>query len=144
MKTFPSRSEFRDLVQLTNYTDPESDFFEHMKHIQVKAQLFDWFGSKNNNAIGKWIWNVAVISVVLAPYDHLFSYFIYFDYKSVSLGCVHGLQVHRRGRALRKLAKQLTEGTVVMSSRTMQNFIMPYAMIALFDEKLLKVDIISV
>ncbi|XP_060759153.1 small subunit processome component 20 homolog [Neoarius graeffei] len=80
VKTFPSRSEFRDLVQLTNYTDPESDFFEHMKHIQV----------------------------------------------------------HRRGRALRKLAKQLTEGTVVMSSRTMQNFIMPYAMIALFDEKLLK------
>ncbi|XP_053097705.1 small subunit processome component 20 homolog [Pangasianodon hypophthalmus] len=80
VKTFPSRSEFRDLVQLTNYTDPESDFFEHMKHIQV----------------------------------------------------------HRRGRALRKFAKQLTEGTVVMSSRSMQNFIMPYAMIALFDEKLLK------
>lgn len=53
--------------------------------------------------------------------------------------CVHGLQVHRRGRALRKFAKQLTEGTVVMTSRSMQNFIMPYAMIALFDEKLLKV-----
>ncbi|XP_066524697.1 small subunit processome component 20 homolog [Hoplias malabaricus] len=80
IKTFPDRSEFRDLVQLTNYTDPESDFFEHMKHIQV----------------------------------------------------------HRRGRALRKFAKQLTEGTVVMSSRSMQNYIMPYAMIALFDEKLLK------
>ncbi|KAF5898818.1 small subunit processome component 20, partial [Clarias magur] len=80
VKTFPSRSEFRDLVQLTNYTDPESDFFENMKHIQV----------------------------------------------------------HRRGRALRRFAKQLTEGTVVMSSRSMQNYIMPYAMIALFDEKLLK------
>lgn len=47
--------------------------------------------------------------------------------------------MHRRGRALRKFAKQLTEGTVVMSSRAMQNYIMPYAMIALFDEKLLKV-----
>ncbi|XP_060746083.1 small subunit processome component 20 homolog [Tachysurus vachellii] len=80
VKTFPNRSEFRDLVQLTNYPDPESDFFENMKHIQV----------------------------------------------------------HRRGRALRRFAKQLTEGTVVMSSRSMQNFIMPYAMIALFDEKLLK------
>ncbi|XP_062862543.1 small subunit processome component 20 homolog [Trichomycterus rosablanca] len=85
VKTFPSRPEFRDLVQLTNYNDPESDFFEHMKHIQV----------------------------------------------------------HRRGRALRKLAKQLTEGTVVMSSRSMQNFIMPYAMIALFDEKLLKHEAIT-
>ncbi|KAI5094075.1 small subunit processome component 20-like [Silurus meridionalis] len=80
VKTFPNRSEFRDLVQLTNYSDPESDFFEHMKHIQI----------------------------------------------------------HRRGRALRKFAKQLTDGIVVMSSRSMQNFIMPYAMIALFDEKLLK------
>uniref|UniRef100_W5LP94 UTP20 small subunit processome component n=1 Tax=Astyanax mexicanus TaxID=7994 RepID=W5LP94_ASTMX len=80
VKTFPTRSEFRELVQLTNYTDPESDFFEHMKHIQV----------------------------------------------------------HRRGRALRKIAKQLTEGTVVMSCRSMQNYIMPYATIALFDPKLLK------
>ncbi|XP_051544163.1 small subunit processome component 20 homolog [Myxocyprinus asiaticus] len=82
VKTFPNRSEFRELVQLTNYTDPESDFFEHMKHIQI----------------------------------------------------------HRRGRALRKFAKQLTEGTIVMSSRSMQNYIMPYAMIALFDEKLLKYE----
>lgn len=38
VKTFPNRAEFRDLVQLANYTDPESDFFEHMKHIQVKTQ----------------------------------------------------------------------------------------------------------
>lgn len=37
VKTFPSKKEFRDLVQLTNYTDPESDFFEHMKHIQVSS-----------------------------------------------------------------------------------------------------------
>lgn len=51
--------------------------------------------------------------------------------------------MHRRGRALRKFAKQLTEGTVVMSSRAMQNYIMPYAMIALFDEKLLKVCSLS-
>uniref|UniRef100_A0A4W5MI71 UTP20 small subunit processome component n=1 Tax=Hucho hucho TaxID=62062 RepID=A0A4W5MI71_9TELE len=80
VKTFPTRRDFRDLVQLTDYNDPESDFFEHMKHIQI----------------------------------------------------------HRRGRALRKFAKQLTEGTVVMSSRSLQNYIMPYAMTALFDEKMLK------
>lgn len=75
-------------------------------------------------------------NVILATHN---SICFLFDYKNVSLGCVCGLQVHRRGRALRKFAKQLTEGTVVMSSRSMQNFIMPYAMIALFDEKLLKV-----
>uniref|UniRef100_A0A3P8T3I9 UTP20 small subunit processome component n=1 Tax=Amphiprion percula TaxID=161767 RepID=A0A3P8T3I9_AMPPE len=71
---------FRDLVQLTDYNDPESDFFEHMKHIQI----------------------------------------------------------HRRGRALRKLAKQLTEGAVVLTPRSLQNYIMPYAMTALLDEKMLK------
>lgn len=49
------------------------------------------------------------------------------------------LQVYRRGRALRKFARQLTEGKIVMSSRSMQNYIMPYAMIAVVDEKLLKV-----
>ncbi|XP_029616907.1 small subunit processome component 20 homolog [Salmo trutta] len=80
VKTFPTHRDFRDLVQLTDYNDPESDFFEHMKHIQI----------------------------------------------------------HRRGRALRKLAKQLTEGTVVLSSRSLQNYIMPYAVTALFDEKMLK------
>uniref|UniRef100_A0A8C9YSM5 UTP20 small subunit processome component n=1 Tax=Sander lucioperca TaxID=283035 RepID=A0A8C9YSM5_SANLU len=80
VKTFPTRKEFRDLVQLTNYSDLESDFFEHMKHIQI----------------------------------------------------------HRRGRALRKLAKQLTEGQVVMTPRSLQNYIMPYAMTALLDEKMLK------
>ncbi|XP_069012709.1 small subunit processome component 20 homolog [Embiotoca jacksoni] len=80
VKTFPSKKEFRDLVQLTDYNDPESDFFEHMKHIQI----------------------------------------------------------HRRGRALRKLAKQLTEGTVQLTPRSLQNYIMPYAMTALLDEKMLK------
>ncbi|XP_043092950.1 small subunit processome component 20 homolog [Puntigrus tetrazona] len=82
VKTFPNRPEFCDLVQLTDYNDVESDFFEHMKHIQV----------------------------------------------------------YRRGRALRKFARQLTEGTIVMSSRSMQNYIMPYAMIILVDEKLLKYE----
>ncbi|XP_074482513.1 small subunit processome component 20 homolog isoform X2 [Sebastes fasciatus] len=80
VKTFPARKEFRDLVQLTNYNDLESDFFEHMKHIQI----------------------------------------------------------HRRGRALRKLAKQLTEGQVVMTPRSLQNYIMPYATTALLDEKMVK------
>uniref|UniRef100_A0A3Q3Q499 Uncharacterized protein n=1 Tax=Monopterus albus TaxID=43700 RepID=A0A3Q3Q499_MONAL len=82
VKTFPSKKEFRDLVQLTDCNDPDSDFFEHMKHIQI----------------------------------------------------------HRRGRALRKLAKQLTQGTVVMTSRSLQNYIMPYAMTALLDEKMLKYE----
>ncbi|KAM9846103.1 small subunit processome component 20 homolog [Aulostomus maculatus] len=80
VKTFPSKKEFRDLVQLADYNDPESDFFEHMKHIQI----------------------------------------------------------HRRGRALRRLAKQLTEGTVVISPHSLQNYIMPYAMTALLDEKMQK------
>lgn len=39
VKTFPDKSEFRDLVQLTDCNDPESDFFEHMKHIQVKKDI---------------------------------------------------------------------------------------------------------
>ncbi|XP_073694690.1 small subunit processome component 20 homolog [Garra rufa] len=82
VKVFPNQKDFRELVQLTNYTDLESDFFEHMKHIQV----------------------------------------------------------YRRGRALRKFARQLTEGKIVMSSRSMQNYIMPYAMIILVDEKLLKYE----
>ncbi|XP_031438174.1 small subunit processome component 20 homolog isoform X1 [Clupea harengus] len=85
VRSFPERPEFRDLVQLTDYNDPESDFFEHMKHIQV----------------------------------------------------------YRRARALRRIAKQLMEGTVVMSSRSMQNYIMPYAMTALFDEKMKRNDNMS-
>uniref|UniRef100_A0A3Q2Q9V5 UTP20 small subunit processome component n=1 Tax=Fundulus heteroclitus TaxID=8078 RepID=A0A3Q2Q9V5_FUNHE len=80
VKNFPTKKEFRDLVQLTDYNDLESDFFEHMKHIQI----------------------------------------------------------HRRARALRKFAKQLTEGTVAMTPRSLQNYIMPYAMTAVLDEKMLK------
>uniref|UniRef100_A0A3B3Y953 Uncharacterized protein n=1 Tax=Poecilia mexicana TaxID=48701 RepID=A0A3B3Y953_9TELE len=80
VKNFPTKKEFRDLVQLTDYNDPESDFFEHMKHIQI----------------------------------------------------------HRRARALRRFAKQLTEGAVAMTPRSLQNYIMPYAMTALLDEKMLK------
>lgn len=49
-------------------------------------------------------------------------------------------QIHRRGRALRKLAKQLTDGTVALTPRSLQNYIMPYAMTALLDEKMLKVS----
>ncbi|MBN3321955.1 UTP20 protein, partial [Atractosteus spatula] len=80
IQTFPSNPELKDLVQLTDYNDPESDFFEHMKHIQI----------------------------------------------------------HRRARALRKFAKQLTEGTIIMSPKSLQSYIMPYPMTALFDEKMLK------
>ncbi|KAM3588219.1 uncharacterized protein V6R79_024222 [Siganus canaliculatus] len=80
VKTFPSKKEFSDLVQLTDYNDLESDFFEHMKHIQI----------------------------------------------------------HRRARALRKLSKQLTEGQVAMTPRSLQNYIMPYATTILLDEKMLK------
>ncbi|KAM6984775.1 small subunit processome component 20 homolog [Aplochiton taeniatus] len=80
VKAFPTRRDFKDMVQLTDYNDPESDFFEHMKHIQI----------------------------------------------------------HRRGRALRRLAKHLAEGKVVMTSRSLQSFIMPYATTALRDDKTLK------
>lgn len=53
---------------------------------------------------------------------------------------VASFQIHRRGRALRKLAKQLTDGHVAMTPRSLQDYIMPYAMTALLDEKMLKVD----
>uniref|UniRef100_A0A8C3GEN0 UTP20 small subunit processome component n=1 Tax=Cairina moschata TaxID=8855 RepID=A0A8C3GEN0_CAIMO len=80
IQTFPSNPEFRDLVQLTNRHDPDMDFFENMKHMQI----------------------------------------------------------HRRARALRKLAKQLTEKKLVLSSKSLQNYIMPYATTAVFSEKMLK------
>jgi len=48
-------------------------------------------------------------------------------------------QIHRRARALRKLAKQLTEEKLVLSSKSLQNYIMPYATTAIFNEKMLKV-----
>ncbi|ERE90078.1 putative small subunit processome component 20 like protein [Cricetulus griseus] len=80
IQTFPNQVEFKDLVQLTHSHDPEMDFFENMKHIQI----------------------------------------------------------HRRARALKKLAKQLLERQVVLSSKSLQNYIMPYAMTPIFDEKMLK------
>uniref|UniRef100_A0A8C2Y8I8 UTP20 small subunit processome component n=1 Tax=Coturnix japonica TaxID=93934 RepID=A0A8C2Y8I8_COTJA len=80
IQTFPTNPEFRDLVQLTNRHDPDMDFFENMKHMQI----------------------------------------------------------HRRARALRRLAKQLTEKKLVLSSKSLQNYIMPYATTAVFSEKMLK------
>uniref|UniRef100_A0A8C5PLM5 UTP20 small subunit processome component n=1 Tax=Leptobrachium leishanense TaxID=445787 RepID=A0A8C5PLM5_9ANUR len=80
IRTFPKHPEFADLVQFTDYNDPEMDFFENMKHIQI----------------------------------------------------------HRRARALRKLAKNLVEGNVTLSSKSLQSYIMPYAISTLFDEKMLK------
>ncbi|CAM4466104.1 unnamed protein product [Lepidochelys olivacea] len=80
IRTFPKHPEFQDLVQLTDCHDPEVDFFENMKHIQI----------------------------------------------------------HRRARALKKLAKQLTEDKIVLSSKSLQNYIMPYATTTIFDEKMLK------
>ncbi|XP_071075127.1 small subunit processome component 20 homolog isoform X2 [Dasypus novemcinctus] len=80
IQTFPNQLEFKDLVQLTDNHDPEMDFFENMKHIQI----------------------------------------------------------HRRARALKKLSKQLMEGKLVLSSKSLQNYIMPYAMTPIFDEKMLK------
>uniref|UniRef100_A0A8C8SVZ5 UTP20 small subunit processome component n=1 Tax=Pelusios castaneus TaxID=367368 RepID=A0A8C8SVZ5_9SAUR len=80
IRTFPKHPEFQDLVQLTDCHDPEMDFFENMKHIQI----------------------------------------------------------HRRARALKKLAKQLTEDKIVLSSKSLQNYIMPYATTTVFDEKMLK------
>uniref|UniRef100_G1MDE1 UTP20 small subunit processome component n=1 Tax=Ailuropoda melanoleuca TaxID=9646 RepID=G1MDE1_AILME len=86
IQTFPDQPEFKDLVQLTDCHDPEMDFFENMKHIQI----------------------------------------------------------HRRARALRKLAKQLMESKVVLSSKSLQNYIMPYAMTPIFDEKMLKHENITI
>ncbi|XP_070267007.1 small subunit processome component 20 homolog [Myotis yumanensis] len=86
IQTFPYQPEFKDLVQLTDCHDPEMDFFENMKHIQI----------------------------------------------------------HRRARALKKLAKQLTEGKIVLSSKSLQNYIMPYAMSPIFDEKMLKHENITI
>ncbi|XP_048356593.1 small subunit processome component 20 homolog isoform X1 [Sphaerodactylus townsendi] len=80
IRAFPKHPEFQDLVQLTDCHDPEMDFFENMKHIQI----------------------------------------------------------HRRARALKKLAKQITEGKITLSSRSLQNYIMPYATTTIFDEKMLK------
>ncbi|XP_041442196.1 small subunit processome component 20 homolog isoform X2 [Xenopus laevis] len=82
IRTFPKHPEFADLVQLTDYNDPEMDFFENMKHIQI----------------------------------------------------------HRRARALRKLAKKLVEENVLLSSKSLQNYIMPYATTTLFDEKMQKYE----
>ncbi|KAG8439453.1 hypothetical protein GDO86_005604 [Hymenochirus boettgeri] len=82
IRTFPKHPEFEDLVQLTDYNDPEMDFFENMKHIQI----------------------------------------------------------HRRARALRKLANKLVEENLVLSSKSLQNYIMPYATTTLFDEKMLKYE----
>ncbi|XP_051886024.1 small subunit processome component 20 homolog isoform X2 [Pristis pectinata] len=81
IRTFPQRSEFQDLVQLTDH-DPETDFFENMKHIQI----------------------------------------------------------HRRARALKKLAKHLDEGKLSLSSRSLMNYIMPYAISTLFNENMLKYE----
>ncbi|XP_014635798.1 PREDICTED: small subunit processome component 20 homolog isoform X1 [Ceratotherium simum simum] len=86
IQTFPNQPEFKDLVQLTDCHDPEMDFFENMKHIQI----------------------------------------------------------HRRARALKKLAKQLLEGIIILSSKSLQNYIMPYAMTPIFDEKMLKHENITI
>ncbi|KYO17523.1 small subunit processome component 20-like protein [Alligator mississippiensis] len=80
IQTFPKHAEFQDLVQLTDCHDPEMDFFENMKHIQI----------------------------------------------------------HRRARALKKLAKHISEDKIALSSKSLQNYIMPYATTTIFDEKMLK------
>ncbi|XP_006871187.1 PREDICTED: small subunit processome component 20 homolog [Chrysochloris asiatica] len=86
IQTFPDQPEFKDLVQLTDYHDPEMDFFENMKHIQI----------------------------------------------------------HRRARSMKKLANQLMEGKIVLSSKSLQNYILPYAMTPIFDEKMLKHENITI
>ncbi|XP_078077201.1 small subunit processome component 20 homolog [Mustelus asterias] len=81
IRAFPQRLEFQDLVQLTDH-DPEMDFFENTKHIQV----------------------------------------------------------HRRARALKKLAKHLDEEKILLSSKSLMNYIMPYATATLFNENMLKYE----
>ncbi|OWK16752.1 hypothetical protein Celaphus_00011785 [Cervus elaphus hippelaphus] len=58
--------------------------------------------------------------------------------------CFYNMEIHRRARALKKLAKQLVEGKVVLSSKSLQNYIMPYAMAPVFDEKMLKHENITI
>uniref|UniRef100_A0A670XP62 UTP20 small subunit processome component n=1 Tax=Pseudonaja textilis TaxID=8673 RepID=A0A670XP62_PSETE len=82
IRAFSEHPEFHELVQLTDYNDPEMDFFENMKHIQI----------------------------------------------------------HRRARALMKLAKHLVEGKTILSSKPLQNYIMPYATTTIFNEKMLKYE----
>ncbi|XP_054430613.1 small subunit processome component 20 homolog [Pteronotus mesoamericanus] len=54
------------------------------------------------------------------------------------------IQIHRRARALKKLAKQLMEGKIMLSSKSLQNYIMPYAMTPIFNEKMLKHENITI
>ncbi|XP_048404834.1 small subunit processome component 20 homolog [Stegostoma tigrinum] len=81
IRAFPQRPEFQDLVQLTDH-DPEMDFFENMKHIQI----------------------------------------------------------HRRARALKKLAKQLDEKKITLSSKSLVNYILPFATSTLFNQSMLKYE----
>ncbi|XP_043565729.1 small subunit processome component 20 homolog isoform X2 [Chiloscyllium plagiosum] len=81
IRTFPQRPEFQDLVQLTDH-DPDMDFFENMKHIQI----------------------------------------------------------HRRARALKKLAKHLDEKKITLSSKSLVNYILPFATSTLFNENMLKYE----
>ncbi len=53
----PKPIRVRDLVQLTDYNDLESDFFEHMKHIQVK-QIY----IKKERCIKKYIIKIKIVS----------------------------------------------------------------------------------
>lgn len=47
IQTFPDQLEFKDLVQLTHRHDPEMDFFENMKHIQVGAAVSPAFPDRS-------------------------------------------------------------------------------------------------
>ncbi|XP_061420704.1 small subunit processome component 20 homolog [Lethenteron reissneri] len=77
--TFPHRVEFQDLVTLTD-PDPESDFFENMRHIQV----------------------------------------------------------YRRARALKRVARQLQDGSLRICATALQSFIMPFATTPLANPKFSK------
>uniref|UniRef100_S4RGK7 U3 small nucleolar RNA-associated protein 20 domain-containing protein n=1 Tax=Petromyzon marinus TaxID=7757 RepID=S4RGK7_PETMA len=76
---FPHRVEFQDLVTLTD-PDPEADFFENMRHIQV----------------------------------------------------------YRRARALKRVARQLQDGSLRICAAALQSFIMPFATTPLANPKFSK------
>lgn len=66
IQTFPNQLEFKDLVQLTHRHDPEMDFFENMKHIQVGAAVSPAFRVHLRQLclLGKVSWGVQVPSLV--------------------------------------------------------------------------------
>lgn len=87
-----------------------------------------------------WKWPYRVCHYFKLSHLHVWAFLCWLWLKGNLIHCLWCLaQIHRRARALRKLAKQLTEKKLALSSKSLQNYIMPYATTAIFSEKMLKV-----